>query len=338
MADYKEAGVNIDEGNRAVELIKDYVRSTSVEGVIGEIGGFGGLFALKGYKNPVMVSGTDGVGTKLKIAQMLDKHDTVGIDCVAMCANDVVCQGAQPLFFLDYIGIGRLKAELVAEIVKGVAEGCRQAECALIGGETAELPGIYSEGDYDLVGFCVGAVERDNIIDGANIKIGDALIGLPSSGLHSNGYTLVRHVLFNLNRYSVYDYIPELGTTLGEELIRPTRIYVKILKMIRSMNYEIKGMAHITGGGFIDNIPRMIPEGLGVKIFKSSYAVPPVFEFVKKLGDIPYEEMYRTFNMGIGMVLAVAPDKADDLIKALKSKGEDAYMIGVVTDRKGVEI
>ncbi|SHF25996.1 phosphoribosylformylglycinamidine cyclo-ligase [Caldanaerobius fijiensis DSM 17918] len=338
MADYKEAGVNIDEGNRVVELIKGYTRATFIDGVIGGIGSFGGLFEVKGFKNPVLVSGTDGVGTKLKIAQMMEKHDTVGIDCVAMCANDVACHGAQPLFFLDYVGIGLLRAELVAEIVKGVAEGCKQAECALIGGETAELSGIYAKEDYDLVGFCVGAVEKDAIIDGKNIRAGDALIGLVSSGIHSNGYTLVRHVFFNMNHYSVSDYIPELGCTLGEELIKPTRIYVKTLKFLRSRGYEIKGIAHITGGGFIENIPRILPHGLGVKIFKGAYEIPPIFDLIQKLGDVPELEMYRTFNMGIGMVLVVDQGAADDIVKALKDYGDNAYIIGIVTDKKGVEI
>lgn len=338
MSDYKEAGVNIDEGNRAVELIKDYTRSTFIEGVLGDIGGFGGLFEIKGFKNPVLVSGTDGVGTKLKIAQMMGKHDTVGIDCVAMCANDVACHGANPLFFLDYIGMGLLKAELVAEIVKGVAEGCRQAECALIGGETAELSGIYAKEDYDLVGFCVGVAERDGIIDGRKIKPGDVLLGLPARGIHSNGYTLVRHVFFNLNRYSVDDYIPEFGSTLGEELLKPTRIYIKILKFLKSCGYEIKGITHITGGGFIENIPRMLPDGLGVKIFRNAYEIPPVFGLIQKLGDVPELEMYRTFNMGIGMVLAVEQEVADNMVKIIKDNGEDAYIIGIVTDKKGVEI
>lgn len=336
MADYKQAGVNIDEGNRVVDIIKGLADFTNDDGVMGGIGGFGGLYALKGYKNPVLVSGTDGVGTKLKIAIMMDKHDTIGIDCVAMCVNDIVCHGAKPLFFLDYVGVGHLNADKVGLIVRGVAEGLRQAECTLLGGETAEMKGIYDENDYDLVGFCVGAAEKDKIIDGKKIVKGDVLIGLPSTGIHSNGYTLVRNIFFDINHMSIDDYVEDLGCTLGEELLKPTKIYVKTLKLLK--DYEIKGIAHITGGGFTDNIPRILPKGLGAKIFKGSFCIPPIFGVLQRLGDVEEKEMYRTFNMGIGMVLAVPCDAADGLLKSLIEAGETGYIIGEVTSGQGVEV
>ncbi|MFN7142876.1 MAG: phosphoribosylformylglycinamidine cyclo-ligase [Myxococcota bacterium] len=305
---YKDAGVDIEAGDEVVDRITRHVRSTYRPGVIGDIGGFGGLFSLMGrYRDPVLVSGTDGVGTKLLLAQRLGKHDTIGVDLVAMCVNDVVVCGAEPLFFLDYFATGKLNPAETEQVVAGIAEGCRQAGCALIGGETAEMPGMYSPGHYDLAGFCVGAVERDAILDGSNIRPGDALVGLPSSGVHSNGYSLVRHLL---------DALPmdrddwNLGAPLGEVLLRPTRIYVKQLLDLRT-RYELLGMAHITGGGFTGNVPRVLPKGLGARIDKGSWPVPPIFDLLRARGNLGDAEMYRTFNNGIGMVVVVRPDVAD---------------------------
>jgi phosphoribosylformylglycinamidine cyclo-ligase len=331
---YRDSGVDIDAGARAVELMKGHIAKTRIPGVLSGIGGFGGAFQpdLTGYKNPVLVSGTDGVGTKLKIAFMLDKHDTVGIDCVAMCVNDIACMGARPLFFLDYIATGKLEPEKVADIVKGISEGCCQAGCALIGGETAEMPGLYSPGEYDLAGFAVGLADRDSIIDGSRTCEGDLLVGLPSSGLHSNGYSLVRKVLFDKEGLSAEAFVEELGCTLGEELIKPTRIYVK--QVAKAMEIaDIKGIAHITGGGFFENIPRIIPEGLGAEICCGSWEVPAVFEFLQSLGGIEEQEMYRTFNMGIGLVMAVAPDRADRLLEGLRADG--AAVIGRISQGIG---
>jgi len=330
MATYKEAGVDVTAGYRAVELMKSHIRKTMRAEVLDEIGGFGGLFSLENMniKKPVLVSGTDGVGTKLKIAFIMDKHDTVGIDCVAMCANDVVCSGAQPLFFLDYIATGKLIPEKVEQIVKGVTDGCVQAGCALIGGETAEMPGFYPEDEYDLAGFVVGIVDRDRIIDGKTIREGDRLIGLASSGIHSNGYSLVRKV-FNPNSNNLGQFHDKLGKTLGEELLTPTRIYVKTVLSLAE-RYEIKGIAHITGGGFIENIPRMIPKGLSAIIHKGSWQVLPIFHLLREMGDTPETDMYNTFNMGIGMVLAVSPDVADDVVRAATELGERATVIGEI--------
>ncbi len=339
MTTYRDAGVDVEAGYQSVKLMKDHVKRTFRPEVMTELGGFGGLFSLdkSKYEEPVLVSGTDGVGTKLKMAFLLDKHDTVGIDCVAMCVNDVVCSGAEPLFFLDYMAVGKNYPEKVAEIVKGVSEGCIMAGCSLIGGETAEMPGFYPIDEYDLAGFTVGIVDKSKIIDGKSIKAGDKLIGLASSGIHSNGYSLVRK-LINPTENNLKEYVEKLGCTLGEELIKPTRIYVKtILDLIKK--YEINGISHITGGGFIENIPRMVPEGLRVKIQKGSWPILPIFELLKNLGNMEDKDIFNTFNMGIGMVLAVASDKADEITAYLKSVGEEAFIIGSITEGEaGVDI
>lgn len=333
---YKEAGVNIEAGYEAVARMKKHVQKTARAGVIGGLGGFGGMFDLSALnlKEPVLVSGTDGVGTKLMIAFMLDQHDTIGIDAVAMCVNDIVVQGAEPLFFLDYIACGKAEPEKIEAIVKGIAEGCEQAGCALIGGETAEMPGLYSEDEYDLAGFSVGASEKSKLITGETIQPGDVLIGLASSGIHSNGYSLVRKVFKDK---SLTEFVDELGCTLGEELIKPTKIYVKpILSALKKFN--IKGMAHITGGGFIENIPRMLPEGLGAELAEGSWSIPPVFKLISSLGKINDQEMYNIFNMGIGMVIAVNQADAAALLEHFKQCGETAYKIGFVTENEGVHI
>ncbi|MGI6084394.1 MAG: phosphoribosylformylglycinamidine cyclo-ligase [Acetivibrionales bacterium] len=339
MANYKEAGVDIEAGYKAVNLMKSHVNKTMRPEVLAEIGGFGGLFTLENmhYKKPVLVSGTDGVGTKLKIAFLMDKHDTVGIDCVAMCANDIVCSGAQPLFFLDYIALGKLIPEKVEQIVKGVAEGCIQASCALIGGETAEMPGFYPEDEYDIAGFIVGMADRDMLVTGKNIKSKDILIGLASSGIHSNGYSLVRKI-FDVNSQVLREHIGALGKTLGEELLTPTRIYVKtILSLIKK--YNIKGMAHITGGGFIENIPRMLPDGLKAVIHKGTWPIPPIFKLMREKGNIAEDDMYNTFNMGIGMVLAVPAEIAPFVVAEANNLREKAYIIGeVVKGEEKIEI
>jgi phosphoribosylformylglycinamidine cyclo-ligase len=332
---YADAGVDIEAGNRAVELIKDTVRSTFRPGVLTDIGSFGGLFALDKdkYKEPVLVSGTDGVGTKLRVAMMTGRHDTVGIDAVAMCVNDILVQGAEPLFFLDYLAVGRLAPEQVAAIVSGVAEGCRQAGCALIGGETAEMPGFYGPQEYDIAGFAVGVVERNKIIDGRDIIPGDLVIGLPSSGLHSNGYSLARKVLLEVAGYSADTYLEQLGRTLGEEMLEPTRIYVKAVLPLLD-RFRIKGLAHITGGGLTENVPRVLPEGTGVEFRLSSWPVPPVFDLIKVKGDIAAGEMLRTFNMGIGLVAVVAPEEAGVVMADLTARGETSYLIGKVVKGK----
>ncbi|PLS09723.1 phosphoribosylformylglycinamidine cyclo-ligase [Neobacillus cucumis] len=333
---YKEAGVNIEAGYEAVSRMKKHVQRTARAGIIGGLGGFGGMFDLSSLqlKEPVLVSGTDGVGTKLMIAFWMDKHDTIGIDAVAMCVNDIVVQGAEPLFFLDYIACGKAEPEKIEAIVKGIADGCEQAGCALIGGETAEMPGLYSQNEYDLAGFTVGACEKSQLITGENIQAGDVLIGLASSGIHSNGYSLVRKVF---NNWSLLDFVDELGCTLGEELLKPTKIYVKpILSALKK--FPLKGMAHITGGGFIENIPRMLPEGLGAKLDEKSWPIPPVFQLISSHGQIDYQEMYNIFNMGIGMVIAVDREMAADVLQHFEQCGEKAYQIGVVTDQEGIEI
>jgi phosphoribosylformylglycinamidine cyclo-ligase len=333
---YREAGVNIEAGYEAVERMKKHVQKTARAGVIGGLGGFGGMFDLSSLnlKEPVLVSGTDGVGTKLMIAFWMDKHDSIGIDAVAMCVNDIVVQGAEPLFFLDYIACGKAEPEKIEAIVKGIAEGCEQAGCALIGGETAEMPGLYSENEYDLAGFTVGACEKSQLITGENIKPGDVLIGLASSGIHSNGYSLVRKVF---NNWSLTEYVDELGSSLGEELLKPTKIYVKpVLSALKK--FEVKGMAHITGGGFIENIPRMLPNGLGAAIHEKSWEIPPIFNLITTVGQIDQQEMYNIFNMGIGMVMAVDKNIAADLIDHLKQSGETAYEIGVVTEQEGINL
>ncbi|MDI3311626.1 MAG: phosphoribosylformylglycinamidine cyclo-ligase [Thermoanaerobacterium sp.] len=328
--DYKDAGVNIDEGNRFVEMIKPIAKSTIKSGVLNGIGGFGALYELTNYKNPVLVSGTDGVGTKLKIAFMMKKYDTIGIDLVAMCVNDVIVSGAKPLFFLDYFAAGKLQSDIGVEVIKGIAAGCSEAECALIGGETAELPGMYNEGEFDLAGFAVGAVEKDEIIDGRNIEVGDVIIGLASSGIHSNGYSLVRKVLFDLGKMSTDDYIEEYGLSLGEVILKPTRIYVKAFKSLKGIS--VKGMAHITGGGFIDNIPRTLKDGVSAKIDKKSWDVPHIFSLIKDIGNIEDMEMYRTFNMGIGMIIIVPNHQCDDAVSQLKAAGEKPFIIGEIVN------
>ncbi len=338
---YKEAGVDIDAGNRAVELIKEHTRSTWRPEVLSGIGGFSGLFALdlRRYREPVLVSGTDGVGTKLKVAQMMGKHDTVGIDLVAMCVNDICVCGAEPLFFLDYIACGRLVPERISEIVKGIAAGCREAGCALIGGETAEMPGFYGEEEYDLAGFAVGIADRGEIWDGKGVRAGDVLLGLASSGVHSNGYSLVRRIFFERCGYSVDSVLPELGCTLGEELLKPTRIYAKTVLALRERfkgKGAVKAAAHITGGGLTENIPRVLPEGCGVVIRRGSWPVPAVFEAIRERGGVDLNEMYRVFNMGIGFVLLVDGGSAAEVAAALEEIGEKAYRIGEVVPGCGV--
>ena len=327
---YAAAGVDITAGYRSVELMKQYVARTMNEHCIGGLGGFGGLFELDctGYKHPVLISGTDGVGTKLKIAMIMDKHDTIGIDCVAMCVNDVICCGAKPLFFLDYIAIGKNVPEKVASIVSGVAEGCVQAGCALIGGETAEHPGMMAADDYDLAGFTVGVVDKPKVIDSSRMAPGDVILALPSSGIHSNGYSLVRKV-FNVEHADLGAYVDELGCTLGEELLRPTKIYVK--PVLAAMDVaDVHGVSHITGGGFYENIPRCIPDGLCAKIDKSALRTPPIFSMLQRMGSIPEHDMFNTYNMGVGMTMIVAKDDADKALAALKENGQDAYVIGEV--------
>ncbi|MBR4731993.1 MAG: phosphoribosylformylglycinamidine cyclo-ligase [Lachnospiraceae bacterium] len=339
--DYKKAGVDIEAGYKSVELMKKHVKETLRPEVMGGLGGFSGAFSManfKGMENPVLLSGTDGVGTKIKLAFLMDKHDTVGIDCVAMCVNDVACAGGEPLFFLDYIACGKNYPEKIAEIVKGVAEGCKQAGCALIGGETAEHPGLMPEDEYDLAGFTVGVADAKDIIDGSKIKAGDALVGIASSGVHSNGFSLVRKV-FEMTKESLDTYYDELGKTLGEALIVPTRIYVKALKSVKDAGVVIKGCSHITGGGFYENIPRMLPDGIRAEVKKDSYEVPAIFKLLQKTGDIAEEMMYNTYNMGLGMVLAVDAADADKTIAALKAAGEEAYLVGTcVAGEKGVTI
>jgi phosphoribosylformylglycinamidine cyclo-ligase len=333
---YKDAGVNIEAGYEAVSRMKKHVQKTIRPGVMGGLGGFGGMFDLSvlNLEEPVLVSGTDGVGTKLMIAFKMDRHDTIGIDAVAMCVNDIVVQGAEPLYFLDYIACGHADPKKIEDIVKGIAEGCEQAGCSLIGGETAEMPGLYEKEEYDLAGFTVGACEKSQIITGETIQLGDVLIGLASSGIHSNGYSLVRKIF---RERALTEYIEELGCTLGEELLKPTKIYVKpILSAIKK--FSIKGMAHITGGGFIENIPRMLPSGLGAEINEESWELPPVFELMASVGQIDKQEMYNIFNMGIGMVLAVEKSSAAEIISHFEQCGEKAFEIGFVTEQEGVII
>ncbi len=339
--DYKKAGVDIEAGYKSVELMKKYVKETMREEVLGGLGGFAGAFDLKkikNYEDPVLLSGTDGCGTKVKLAFVLDKHDTIGIDAVAMCVNDIACAGGEPLFFLDYIACGKNYPEKIATIVKGVAEGCKQSECALIGGETAEHPGLMPENDYDLAGFAVGVVERKEIIDGSTIKDGDVLVGIASSGVHSNGFSLVRKV-FEITPESLNTYYDELGKTLGKALIAPTRIYVKALKNVKNAGVKVKGCSHITGGGFYENVPRMLPEGIKAVIKKDSYSVPPIFGLIAKNGEIAEEMMYNTFNMGLGMVIALDPKDVDTAMEAIKAAGDTPYVVGhCVAGDKGVEL
>ena len=339
--DYKKAGVDIEAGYKSVELMKKYVQGTMRPEVLTNIGGFSGAFSLMKFmtmENPTLVSGTDGVGTKLKVAFLMDKHDTVGIDCVAMCVNDIACAGGEPLFFLDYIACGKIFPEKIASIVSGVAEGCKQSEAALIGGETAEMPGFYPEDEYDLAGFAVGIVDEKDLITGKDIKAGDVLVGIASSGIHSNGYSLVRKV-FPMEKEALNEYREELGKTLGEALITPTKIYVKALKAVKEAGITIKGCSHITGGGFYENIPRMLPEGARAVVKKDSYEVPAIFRLLAKEGNIAEEMMYNTYNMGIGMMLALDPKDAEKAIEALKAVGEEAYVVGSVeAGEKGVTL
>lgn len=327
---YKEAGVDVTAGYKSVELMKKHIAKTTTEGVISGIGGFGGLFEpnLNGMEEPVLVSGTDGVGTKLKLAFLLDKHDTIGIDCVAMCVNDVVCGGAKPLFFLDYMALGKNEPEKVAEIVSGVAEGCVQAGCALVGGETAEMPGFYPVDEYDLAGFSVGIVDKKKIIDGSELAEGDVLIGLASSGVHSNGFSLVRKV-FDINETTINKIYDELDKPLGETLLTPTKIYVKpLLALIEKCN--VKAVSHITGGGFYENIPRMLKDGMSAKIVKSAVPVLPIFNIIQREGNISEHDMYNTFNMGVGMVIAIDKNDVDTALQALENAGEKAFVLGEV--------
>ena len=339
MITYKDAGVDVERGYEAVRRMKQHVAATFDENVLGGLGSFGGFYSIENadVDKPVLVAGTDGVGTKLKLAFLMDKHDTVGIDCVAMCVNDVVCQGARPLIFLDYIATGYLDPQKVEQIVSGVAEGCRQAGCALIGGETAEMPDFYPAGEYDLAGFTVGLVGREQSISGERVREGDVLVGIASSGVHSNGYSLVRKTL-GINEKSVRRYIDEFGKTLGEELLTPTKIYVKAIQSLMG-KVDVKGISHITGGGFYENVPRMLPEGICAKIEKSAMPVPPVFGLIAKTGGIPERDMYNTFNMGAGLVLSVAAEDASRAVAAISAAGEKAYIIGeCVNGEKGVEL
>ena len=339
--DYKKSGVDIEAGYASVELMKEHVKKTFRPEVLGGIGGFSGAFSLEKIKNmeePILLSGTDGCGTKVKLAFLMDKHDTIGIDCVAMCVNDVACAGGEPLFFLDYIACGKNYPEKIATIVKGVSEGCIQAGAALVGGETAEHPGLMPEDEYDLAGFAVGVVEKKDLITGESIKPGDALIGIASSGVHSNGFSLVRNV-FEMTKESLNTYYEELGTTLGEALIVPTRIYVKALKAVKDAGITIKGCSHITGGGFYENIPRMLHDGVRAVVRKDSYEVPAIFKMLQKKGDVSEEMMYNTFNMGVGMVLAIEHEDVEATIEALNNSGEKAFLLGFVVDgEKGVDV
>ena len=339
--DYKKAGVDIEAGYKSVELMKEHVKKTMRPEVLGGLGGFAGAFDLSGIKNmeePVLLSGTDGCGTKVKLVFVMDKHDTIGIDAVAMCVNDIACSGGEPLFFLDYIACGKNYPEKIASIVSGVAEGCLQSECALVGGETAEHPGLMPEDDYDLAGFAVGVVDKKDIIDGSTIKAGDTLIGIASSGVHSNGFSLVRKV-FEMTKESLDTYYDELGKTLGEALIEPTRIYVKALKNVKNAGVRIKGCSHITGGGFFENVPRMLPENVRAVIKKDSYPVPALFDLIQKNGNIEEHMMYNTFNMGLGMVIAVNPEDVETTMKAIEEAGDKCYVVGnIVEGDKGVDL
>ncbi len=326
---YKKAGVDINEGERFISLISPMIKETFRPEVMTEIGSFSALFKLDvtKYREPVLVSGTDGVGTKLKIAFLMDRHDTVGIDLVAMCVNDILTSGAEPLFFLDYFATGKLKPEKASEVIKGIINGCKEAGCSLIGGETAEMPGFYSENEYDLSGFAVGVVDKERIINGSKIKEGDLIIGIASNGLHSNGYSLVRKLFFDLKKMNVDTYIPDLGTTLGEELLKPTRIYVKAFMVLRD-KLEIKGMAHITGGGIPGNLPRILPEGIYADIKIGSWPVPKIFELIEKIGNIPEDEMKKTFNMGIGYIMVVSEGMAEEAVSLLNKSGYTAFIFG----------
>lgn len=339
--DYKKAGVDIEAGYKAVELMKKHIQGTMRSEVLTGIGGFSGAFSLKGFmqmEEPTLVSGTDGVGTKLKIAFLLDKHDTIGIDCVAMCVNDIACAGGEPLFFLDYIACGKNEPEKIATIVSGVAEGCKQSGAALIGGETAEMPGFYPIDEYDLAGFAVGIVDKKKMITGQELKAGDVIIGIASSGIHSNGYSLVRNV-FHMSKEALSTYYESLGNTLGETLLAPTKIYVNALKTLKNSGITVKACSHITGGGFYENIPRMLRDGVTAVINKNSYPIPPIFEMLSNDGNIDEKMMYNTYNMGIGMMLAVDSEKADEAIRQINACGEKAYLVGEIVDgERGIRI
>lgn len=336
---YKKSGVNIKEGDRFVDLISPLVKQTFRPEVMTDLGQFSALFKLdlNKYKNPVMVSGTDGVGTKLKIAFLLDKHRTIGIDLVAMCVNDILTSGAEPLFFLDYFATGILKPEKAAEVIEGIVEGCKQAGCSLVGGETAEMPGFYKEGEYDISGFAVGVVEEQRIINGSMIKEGDVLVGLESNGLHSNGYSLVRKLFVDIKKMDMNTYIENIGTSLGEELLKPTRIYVKAFNALKE-KVNVKGMAHITGGGITGNLPRIFPEGVSASVKEGSWPVPPIFDLIKKMGNVPEDDMLRTFNMGIGYVIVVPEGESKNAVSILKNAGYDSHIIGnIVKGGKGIK-
>ena len=339
--DYKKAGVDIEAGYKSVELMKKHVQETMRPEVLSHFGGFSGAFSLNNFKhmeNPTLVSGTDGVGTKLKLAFLLEKHDTIGVDCVAMCVNDIACAGGEPLFFLDYIACDKNIPEKIAAIVRGVAEGCKQSGAALLGGETAEMPGFYTEGEYDLAGFAVGIVDEKDMINGKDVKAGDVLIGLASSGVHSNGFSLIRKV-FPMERETLDTYYEELGTTLGEALLMPTKIYVTILRQIKESGVCVKACSHITGGGFDENVPRMLQPGMVAVIEKSSYPIPPIFPLIAQTGEINEQVMYNTYNMGIGMIIAVGKDNVEATLAAVKAEGEKAYVIGQIEEAKeGVKI
>ncbi len=332
---YKEAGVDIDKADAFIDTIRPLVKSTYRTGVLGEIGGFGGLFHLdvQKYQDPVLVSATDGVGTKIKIAVLMDQHHTIGIDLVAMCVNDILVHGATPLFFLDYLAMGQLSSQTATQIVEGITAGCRQARCSLIGGETAEMPGLYQPGDYDLAGFVVGVVEREQLLDGSDIAVGHRLIGLASDGLHANGYSLVRKVLLERHGMSVFDEVPELGSLLGEELLKPTRIYVEtVLNLMR--DFPLSGISHITGGGLTNNVPRILPRTCQAVIQRASWPPPPIFPFLQAKGNIPELEMLRTFNNGIGLVLVVAEELVGDVLLRLQALNEEAFVLGEIVERK----
>ncbi|MDR1246955.1 MAG: phosphoribosylformylglycinamidine cyclo-ligase [Clostridiales Family XIII bacterium] len=336
---YRDAGVDTKEGERAVSLMKEHVKKTFNPNVLTGLGGFGGLYKLDtaGVSEPVLVAGTDGVGTKLKIAFMTDRHDTVGIDCVAMCVNDILCQGATPLFFLDYIAAGKLRADKAAEIVKGVADGCLSAGCALIGGETAEMPGFYAEGEYDMAGFAVGIADRSRVIDGSGVREGDLIVGLSSSGVHSNGFSLVRRIFFDRMGLAPDSVIPELGAPLGETLLTPTKIYADACRAVFP-HVRVKGMVHITGGGFFENIPRALPEGLGVSVRRGSWEIPAIFSYIRRCGDVDENEMFSTFNMGVGMIMIVSPGDAARVTELLGRAGERAFVMGEVVAKEGVRL
>ena len=337
---YREAGVDLEAGYESVRLIKSHVARTKVLGAVDSIGAFGGMFdvSLLGIKEPVLVSGTDGVGTKLMLAFECDKHDTIGIDAVAMCVNDVLVQGAAPIFFLDYLAVGKNYPQKIEQLVKGVADGCVLSECALIGGETAEMPDMYDENHYDIAGFCVGVVEKSKLLDGQKIEVGHTLIGLPSSGCHSNGFSLVRKVIIKDNHLDLHEFYPEFGQTLGEELLTPTKIYVKAIKHLLAKNFDIKGMSHITGGGFFENVPRMLKDGQGVSIDIKSFPRPKIFDLIMEKGQIEEKEMYNVFNMGIGFILAVEDKDVENIQKELAAIGEKSYVIGKVTNSGEVDL